>query len=161
MPFSIHVNAELDQSPLTKPTKVKHHIDSQDGKTAEAIDHQVPACPGTSEPQRGDPCGDRDDHESRGFRNGCHHDPPRNGRGSGGTGAGGSGGKSCTSGGGGMTQTQCRAIEAIAARLGISPDEVCRYECGVTLEALSLREASRLIEHLKSLQPAPADNSRA
>lgn len=165
MPFSIHGDVDLDQSPLTKPTKSQHHIDGHVANAMEVIDHQAPACPATSGPKSGDPCGDRDDHESLGFRNGRHHGPPRNGTASGGTGgpggSGGSGGKGCASGGGGMTQTQCRAIAAIAARLGISPYEVCRYEFGVTLESLSLSEASRLIKHLKSLQPAAVDNSRA
>jgi hypothetical protein len=53
-----------------------------------------------------------------------------------------------------MTQSQLRAIHAIAKRLGIDPADECQRQFGWDLNRLSIRDASAIIDHLKSLQPA-------
>ncbi len=55
---------------------------------------------------------------------------------------------------GSMTASQRKAIEAIANTLGICPIEEARHELGLNLDELTVRQASRLIDHLKSLQPS-------
>jgi len=57
------------------------------------------------------------------------------------------------------TQSQLRAINAIAARLNIDATDECRHEFGLDLNRLSIREASQLIDHLKQLQPAPGNGN--
>ena len=49
----------------------------------------------------------------------------------------------------GMTDSQRRAIEAIGRKLQVDPEQECRHEFGRNLDDLSVREASRLIDHLK------------
>jgi len=56
--------------------------------------------------------------------------------------------------GDGMTQSQRRAIDAICKRLDTNPAEEAKHEFGLDLDQMSIREASKLIDHLKSLQPA-------
>ena len=53
-----------------------------------------------------------------------------------------------------MTQSQRRAIDAICKRIDLNPADEARHEFGLDLEQMSIREASKLIDHLKSLQPA-------
>lgn len=52
----------------------------------------------------------------------------------------------------GMTPSQRHAVFAIAEQLGIDPVDEARHEFGIDLDHASLGEASRLIDHLKSLQ---------
>ena len=65
------------------------------------------------------------------------------------------------SNGAAMTASQSRAIEAIARRLGIDPAAECRRHLGRDLDRLSVREASSLIDHLKSLRPVARNGSGA
>ncbi|MBI1337333.1 MAG: hypothetical protein GC164_10270 [Phycisphaera sp.] len=51
-----------------------------------------------------------------------------------------------------MTQSQRRAIESIARRLGLDPEAEIDQEFGWSFNDLTLREASRVIDHLKGLQ---------
>ena len=53
-----------------------------------------------------------------------------------------------------MTDSQRRAILAIAKRGDINLDAECRDFIGEEFDRLSLRQASDLIDHLKGSQPA-------
>ncbi len=60
-----------------------------------------------------------------------------------------------------MTDLQKWAITAIAQRLGLDPFKQARSILAVEFEDLSIRQASKLIDQLKSLQKATASgNSR-
>ena len=48
------------------------------------------------------------------------------------------------------TASQLRAIRAIAERLGFNPDVITRDKLGVSLSALTLRQASTVIDELKA-----------
>jgi hypothetical protein len=52
----------------------------------------------------------------------------------------------------GMTESQRKAIHAIAHRLGVDPALEIRDEFGLDLDRLSVREASQAIDFLKGLQ---------
>ena len=54
----------------------------------------------------------------------------------------------------GMTESQRKAIHAIANRLGVDPALEIRDEFGLDLDRLSIREASQAIDFLKGLQTA-------
>ena len=59
------------------------------------------------------------------------------------------------------TDSQLRAIRAIADRNTIDPEAAARDRFGVGLEQLSLKEASTLIDHLKAGSAAgSAGNNR-
>ena len=58
-----------------------------------------------------------------------------------------------------MTDSQNRAITAIAKRLGLSPVEEARNVLGAEFKDLSIRQASKLIDKLKSLQAEPANRN--
>jgi hypothetical protein len=62
--------------------------------------------------------------------------------------------------GDGMTASQRRAIEAICKRLDTNPTDEARHEFGLDLDRMSIREASKFIDHLKALQPAGNENGR-
>ena len=53
-----------------------------------------------------------------------------------------------------MTQSQRRAINAIADRVGVDANEEAFNLASVGIDRLSLKQASHLIDHLKSLEPA-------
>jgi hypothetical protein len=53
-----------------------------------------------------------------------------------------------------MTASQRRAINAIAERLGLDAAAEIRSEFRLAFDDLTVREASRAIDHLKSLQTA-------
>ena len=53
-----------------------------------------------------------------------------------------------------MTESQRKAIHAIAGRLNIDAEAEARDIIGEDLNHLTIRQASELIDHLKSLQPA-------
>ena len=58
-----------------------------------------------------------------------------------------------------MTDSQNRAITAIAKRLGLNPIEEARNVLGTEFEDLTIRQASKLIDKLKSLQAEPANRN--
>ena len=60
----------------------------------------------------------------------------------------------------GMTASQRRAIEAICKRLDANPIDEARHEFGLDLDRMTIREASKFIDHLKSSQPAGNGNGR-
>ncbi|MEX2215166.1 MAG: hypothetical protein WD768_13615 [Phycisphaeraceae bacterium] len=57
----------------------------------------------------------------------------------------------------GMTAAQRRAIQSIGQRLGLDVMEESRHELGTELEQLTVKQASRFIDHLKQLEQ-PAGN---
>src|SRR5207249_4339569 len=54
--------------------------------------------------------------------------------------------------GGGMTDSQRRAITAIGRRINVDPTFEVRDLFGAELDTLTIRQASELIDHLKSIQ---------
>ena len=132
---SINVTAELDQALLAKPDELQKQVGDLYAQAQGALERQA-ANMTTPEQRR------RDDGEER-----AAHRSPRNGgdRGHNGNGNG--------NGGGRMTESQHRAITAIADRLDIDARRECRDIIGEDLDQLTIRQASELIDHLKGLQP--------
>jgi len=62
--------------------------------------------------------------------------------------------------GDGMTQSQRRAIEAICKRLDANPTDEAQHEFGLDLDGMTIREASKFIDHLKALQPSGNGDGR-
>ena len=60
----------------------------------------------------------------------------------------------------GMTQSQRRAIAAIAKRLDVDPEDEATDMAGTSLDQLSLKQASTLIDRLKSRQHSHGNGSR-
>lgn len=58
-----------------------------------------------------------------------------------------------------MTHSQRRAIHAIAKRLDVDPEDEAFHQSGSSLDQLTLKQASRLIDHLKSI-PRGDGNAR-
>jgi hypothetical protein len=140
---SINLTAELDQSLLVRPDELQGAVSELYEQAEEALDRQAGdsgATQGTSGNGRG---GNRYPE-----RNG--HTNSRSPRTA--TGRGGRSGDRNGSRGGGMTESQRRAIHAISERAGVDPVEEAQHEFGVDLERASIKQASRLIDHLKGLQ---------
>jgi hypothetical protein len=140
---SINVTAELDQSLLAKPNELQAQIDALYSQAESAIARQVKACAGETAPQT--PArtnGTGQTFRRNGGTGATSRDQHSNGNGRNG------------SGGSGMTASQKRAIEAIADRLNINAADEIHHEFGWAFDRLSVREASKVIDHLKSLQPS-------
>ena len=133
---SINLTAELDQSLLARPDDLQRQIGDLYQQAEHAMIRQAsqPA-PASASSQANAASGGNGNG-----RNG--------GNGNGGNGNGGNGQVAP------MTQSQLRAIHAIAKRLGIDPADECKRQFGWDLSQLSIRDASTIIDHLKSLQPA-------
>jgi hypothetical protein len=130
---SINITAELDQALLARPDDLQRQIGDLYQQAEHAMTRQAsqPAsAPASSQGQGSAPSG---------------------GNGNGSNGGNGHGGNGRVAP---MTQSQLRAIHAIAKRLGIDPTDECRRQFGWDLNRLSIRDASTIIDHLKSLQPA-------
>ena len=146
---SINIVAELDATLLGKPDELQKQIDGLYQQAQDAIDRNggVPeATPRDTgrdqrQTQNGDRSGDRTNR-----RNG------RNGNNSGNGAGQHRNGTSNGNNGSRMTDSQARAIDAIAARLGIDPRAEAREIVG-ELDELTIRQASELIDHLKSIEP--------
>jgi len=133
---SINVTAELDATLLAKPNELQQQIDNLYAQARGAINRQVSA------PEPRESNGDnRDDAPRRYSRS--DHGRSNNGNGNRNGGNGGA-----------MTASQRRAILSIAERAHVNVDEECREIIGAPFDALSVREASELIDHLKSLVAA-------
>jgi hypothetical protein len=63
--------------------------------------------------------------------------------------------------GDGMTTSQRKAIGAICKRLDINAIDEAKHEYGLDLDRMTIREASKLIDHLKALQPAGNGRNRS
>jgi hypothetical protein len=143
---SINVTAELDQALLAKPDELQQQVGDLYAQAQHALDRQAA---GMAEPDRRRNGNDdqrvsrpngrhgRDGYSDRGYNNGSRGGQHRNGGGD-----------------GAMTQSQRRAILAIAQRADLDVDYECREVIGSALDDLTLRQASELIDHLKGLQPA-------
>jgi hypothetical protein len=131
---SINVTAELDQALLAKPDELQKQVGDLYAQAQGALERQA-ANMSTPEQRR------RDDGEER-----PAHRSARN--------AGDRGHNGNGNGGGRMTESQHRAISAIADRLDIDARRECRDIIGEELDQLTIRQASELIDHLKGLQPA-------
>jgi hypothetical protein len=141
--ISINVVAELDATLLSKPDELQRQIDDLYSQAQQAMDRQS----GQSEPASRTGYSDRrparDTGYSRSNGNGNssgHRRTKGNGNGH--------------TNGGGMTVSQGRAIDAISRRLNIDPVQEALDVIGCDLRTLSVKQASDLIDHLKSLQPA-------
>jgi len=130
---SINITAELDQALLARPDDPQRQIGDLYRQAEHAVARQA------SQPAP-TPASSQDLTHAASGGNG-------NGR-NGGNGNGGNGHVAP------MTQSQLRAIHAIAKRLGIDPADECIRQFGWELNRLSIRDASTVIDHLKSLQPA-------
>ena len=152
---SINIVAELDQSLLAKPDELQKQIDGLYQQAQSAIDRNA-AAPEPAERDAG--------HDGHGSANWDHNgdrkanrDTDRHGR-NGNTAHNGYGSRSgngkANGNGGSMTDSQRRAILAIAKRANADVDYECREMIGAEFEDLTLRQASELIDHLKAVQPA-------
>ena len=146
---SINLTAELDQSLLARPEELQQQIDALYDQAQQALDRQA-ATPEPAKPSRG---ADRRPDNARNGRvtNGSYRSG-QNQNGAGNNGHGQSNGR--RTGGGSMTESQRKAIHAIAGRLNIDAEAEARDIIGEDLNHLTIRQASELIDHLKSLQPA-------
>jgi hypothetical protein len=134
---SINVTAELDQSLLTKPNELQQQVANLYFQAEQALDREAGNMSGPP-PQ-------------------AATDRPRrtNGGGSRGNGSGnyrrGNGNGNSAGNGGGMTDSQRRAILAIARRANADAVYEANQIIGTPLDDLTVRQASDLIDHLKSL----------
>jgi hypothetical protein len=144
---SVNIVAELDQSLLAKPDELQQQIDGLYAQARGAIDRQVR----TPEPRATN--GDNRDQAPRRYNRSDHGRSNGNGNGHGNR-ANGNGNNGASL----MTSSQRRAILAIADRANANVDVECREIVGTSFDALSVREASQLIDHLKSI--VPADRNR-
>ncbi len=141
---SINVTAELDSALLLKPGELQQQIDSLYTQAEQAIDRQVKAYAGTNTPQTNAPSNTGSNERSR-------RTAPQNGRtrsNSNGNGTGNGNGHGAASG---MTESQRRAINAIAERMNVDAGQEAQDLFGTALNDLSIRQASELIDHLKTL----------
>jgi hypothetical protein len=137
---SINVTAELDQALLAKPEDLQKQIGDLYFQAESALDRQVKHL-GTPAQSRNGGDGRNGGYSNGGRRNG-------NGAGNG------------NRGDAQATESQRRAINSIADRLGIDPALECRDMIRAELEHLSIRQASELIDHLKAIQPTGNGNRR-
>ena len=140
--YGVSFTVELDQSLLTKPQELQDRIAYLYREADAALEQQAQQS-ATNGNAHGADSGTRNTdvrdgagpNVNRAHRNG-------NGR---------------SSGAVNMTAAQRRAIDSISRRLGLDAIEECRHELGLELDRLTVKEASRFIDHLKGLeQPAPA-----
>lgn len=132
---SINLTAELDQSLLTRTDELQGAVSELYEQAELSLDRQVNG--GSQEPPR-----QRITHTRS---NGSNGNGQSNGR---------------SQNGRGMTQSQRKAIHAIAGQIGVDPVDEARHEFGIDLERASISEASKLIDHLKGLQGASTSGSR-
>ncbi len=149
---SINLTAELDQSLLVRPDELQGAVSELYEQAEEALDRQAgdaAATQGTNGKGRGG----RNGYSDRNGHTNSRSPRTANGRGS-------RFGDRNGSRSGGMTESQRRAIHAIADRAGVDPVEEAQHEFGVDLERASIGDASKLIDHLKGLQPSNGNGSR-
>lgn len=138
---SINLTAELDQSLLARPDELQGAVSELYEQAEQALDRQASG-------ER--PASNTRVASTRG--GGSNGNGNTNGR--------GGNGRSSGSNARGMTQSQRKAINAIADQLGIDAAGEARHEFGIDLERASISEASKVIDHLKSLQGSATNGSR-
>lgn len=126
---SISLTAELDQALLARPQDLQQQIEELYAQARQALDQQARR----NSPPAQSPAG----------RVPLRHAHGSNGHGN------GNGSRSDTP----MTLFQRRAIEGIARRLGIDPEQEARDLLGEELTSLSLPQASKLIDHFHAIAP--------
>lgn len=149
--ISLNITAELDQALLAKPAELQAQVSNLYAQAEAALDRQAQRMGEPDAAQR-HPEPHDDGHAARGNGNGRS-----NGNGSYGNNGGG---RRANGNGSSATDSQRRAIAAIARRMGVDPALEARDIIGAELDDLTLRQASELIDHLKSLQPASGRNGR-
>lgn len=122
---SINLTAELDQSLLARPDDLQGAINELYEQADYALVRQTHSAGQT-------PTNPRAGKARPNGTNGNGHVPSGHGR--------------------SMTPSQRRAVCSIADQLGLDPIDEARHEFGIDLDRASLDEASKLIDHLKSLQ---------
>ena len=140
--FSINVTAELDQTLLARPDELQKQINELYTQAEHALARQTDSIvlpEAASRRERYEPEQRRDRGSSP------YHDQRRD-RGY------DNGSRRSGNGGGEMTQSQRRAILSICDRLRIDPRLEARDIIGRDFDDLGVRQASELIDHLKSLQ---------
>lgn len=135
---SINVVAELDQSLLARPVELQHQIDELYRQAQDALDRQAAGINRPLQPN----APTRSTEPAGRFKGKAARQDASRGNGTQRVAAGL------------MTESQRRAINAIATRLGIDPHLEARDIVGPDLDQLTIRQASELIDHLKSMSPA-------
>jgi hypothetical protein len=146
---SINVTAELDQSLLARPDELQQQIDGLYRQAREAVHRQTATASAGTTTRSVGRTGTRSSGYAANGGNGNGHGDGTARRVRGGRGAENGNGNGVVP----MTQSQRRAIIAIASRLNVDADAEARDIVGAPLDDLTLRQASDLIDHLKSLQP--------
>lgn len=147
---SINVTAELDQSLLARPQELQQQIDDLYSQAEAALQRQVQQSGKPASPQhpgeRVDRAHERVNSDGNGHSNGNgrHANDQRR----------------PAANGNHATESQRRAISAIARRLNVDAALEAREVIGAELEDLTLRQASELIDHLKQLQSAAGRGGR-
>jgi hypothetical protein len=130
---SINVTAELDQSLLARPDELQQEVANLYAQAEQALDRQA----GRPELQPAPPARrPYPNNRANGNGNGYSNRPNGNG--------------------GGITDSQRRAILAIARRADADPVYEASRIFEASLGELTVRQASKLIDHLKALAPADA-----
>ena len=136
---SINITAELDQALLGRPDELQQQVDQLYAQAEAALERQAAGNGnngnGSGYPNRGLPGARRTGNGGNGHARGS--DSPT------------------------ATQSQMRAIHAIANRLGTDAAIECNQALGLDLGHLSIRQASQFIDHLKALQPSGQEGRRA
>lgn len=149
---SINLTAELDQSLLARPEELQQQIDGLYQQAEAALDRQVSVPQSQPQPrqqqhQRSQPNrsgGYNRSARSQGNGKGDHHQQQQPSQ-SNGTGNGNGRPNAGT-----MTESQKRAINAIARRLNLDATYECQQVFGWELDKLTIKQASELIDHLKA-----------
>ena len=148
--YGVSLTVELDQSLLNKPQELQEKITYLYREAEEALDKQAREASGS--PTRSSSSSSGNNSNGNGHRsessNGNsrpHANGHRNGNGN-------------ERNGHGMTTAQRRAIQSIGQRMGVDVIQECRHELGAELDQLSVKQASRFIDHLKSLEQPVGQN---
>ena len=143
----LSLTVELDQNLLRRPDELHTQIENLYAELDRAIDAESERSSGSSQPRHDDdsnrstshphPNGHLDNRDRHGRRDRDHHrehDEPA------------------------MTHSQRRAITAIDKRLRLDPEDEAYNRASTSLDQLTLKQASGLIDHLKSLSPGARDS---
>jgi len=148
--YGVSLTVELDQSLLTKPQELQEKITYLYREAEEALDKQAREASGS--PTRSSSSSSSTNSNGNGHRsessngNGrTNNNGHRNGNGN-------------ERNGHGMTTAQRRAIQSIGQRMGVDVIQECRHELGAELDQLSVKQASRFIDHLKAMEQPVGQN---
>jgi len=137
----INLTAELDQSLLARPDELQGAVSELYEQAELALDRKMDGGPSPAAVSSDRTRFNDNGRSSLTGGNGRDARRSQNGR--------------------GATQAQLKAINAIAGQLGIDAGAEVRHEFGTELPDLSIRDASKLIDLLKSRQTTPANRSRS